>query len=170
MYRQDISEYISATIFEAQRTTEIAEFTSRLITEDKGQPITVPVLNVRVDEIADTFGAPRGNRTHEGVDIFAPQGTYVVAGIGGIIMNVGQNRLGGNTVYILGAGGRGYYYAHLEKHDSLLNRGQVITPNTILGTVGTSGNAEGTPPHLHFGIYDSGRVAVDPLPLLRDNE
>ncbi|RBL58056.1 M23 family peptidase, partial [Xanthomonas oryzae pv. oryzae] len=32
--------------------------------------------------------------------------------------------------------------------------------------VGTTGNARGTPPHLHYGVY--GRNGVyDPLPLLR---
>ena len=31
-----------------------------------------------------------------------------------------------------------------------------------LGTVGNTGNARTTPPHLHFGVYRSGQGAVDP--------
>jgi murein DD-endopeptidase MepM/ murein hydrolase activator NlpD len=45
--------------------------------------------------------------------------------------------------------------------------GNYVTPETIIGYVGTTGNAAGTSPHLHFGVYTPGG-AVDPLPLLAD--
>jgi peptidoglycan LD-endopeptidase LytH len=68
---------------------------------------------------------------------------------------------------VLGAGGRVYYYAHLEAYAPGLAVGDPVTPATLLGYVGTSGNARGTPPHLHFGVYTlSG--PVNPLPLLQD--
>jgi murein DD-endopeptidase MepM/ murein hydrolase activator NlpD len=80
---------------------------------------------------------------------------------------LGENALGGNTVFVLGAGGRNYYYAHLDSYAEGLAVGDYVTPGTALGYVGTTGNAAGAAPHLHFGVYTRGG-AVDPLPLLRD--
>ena len=37
----------------------------------------------------------------------------------------------------------------------------------LLGFVGTTGNARGTPPHLHYGIY-AGDGAINPYPRLHD--
>jgi murein DD-endopeptidase MepM/ murein hydrolase activator NlpD len=83
------------------------------------------------------------------------------------VVRVGENRLGGNTVWVVGAGGRGYYYAHLDGYAEGLEVGDYVTPDTVLGYVGTTGNAVGTPPHLHFGVYTRAG-AIDPLPLLAD--
>ena len=44
--------------------------------------------------------------------------------------------------------------------------GDVVYPGNILGYVGNTGNAQGTPPHLHYGVYDPVRGAVNPWPLL----
>ncbi|MDQ2855662.1 MAG: M23 family metallopeptidase, partial [Acidobacteriota bacterium] len=65
-------------------------------------------------------------------------------------------------------GGRVYYYAHLDCYARNLNEGDYVTTRTILGYVGTTGNAAGTPPHLHFGVYAPSGGAINPLPLLSD--
>ena len=84
----------------------------------------------------------------------------------GVVTAVRDAGLGGRQVWILGPGGERYYYAHLDAWAPELARGDVVETGTPLGTVGTTGNARGTPPHLHFGIYgDAG--ADDPLPRLR---
>jgi murein DD-endopeptidase MepM/ murein hydrolase activator NlpD len=128
--------------------------------------INIPIRKVKINQIADTFGAPRGgDRQHKGQDIFAPRHTPVYSATGGYVWRVSENNLGGNTVWILGAGGRIYYYAHLERYADDLKVGDAVTTETILGYVGTSGNAKGTPPHLHFGIYTAGG-AINPLSLL----
>ncbi|MDQ3495762.1 MAG: M23 family metallopeptidase, partial [Pseudomonadota bacterium] len=44
--------------------------------------------------------------------------------------------------------------------------GAVVWPGDLLGSVGDTGNARGTPPHLHYGIYGADG-AYNPLPLLR---
>ena len=98
-----------------------------------------------------------------------PRGTPVYSATEGYIVRVGENSLGGNVVSVLGAGGRVYYYAHLDKHAENLAVGDFVTPETILGTVGTTGNAQSTPPHLHFGVYTSAG-AVNPLPFLTEKQ
>lgn len=128
----------------------------------------MPVEGARARRVADTWHAPRSEeRLHEGQDIFAPRGTPVYSATEGYVARAGENRLGGNVVYVVGAGGRGYYYAHLDSHAPGLAAGDHVTPETILGYVGTTGNAAGTPPHLHFGVYTP-TGAINPLPLLTD--
>jgi len=47
-----------------------------------------------------------------------------------------------------------------------VSKGQRVAAGALLGYVGDTGNARGTPPHLHYGIYGAAG-AVNPLPLLR---
>ncbi len=140
---------------------------ARLYTQDPPQKIVMP-LQVSKKQIANTWHAPRGaNRLHEGQDIFAPRGTPAYSATQGYIYNIGQNRLGGQTVSVVGAGGRVYYYAHFDSYAPGIAEGDYVTPQTVLGYVGTTGNAQGTPPHLHFGVYTP-TGAINPLPLLTD--
>ena len=128
----------------------------------------MPLQQVQKKQIANTWHAPRGsNRRHEGQDIFAPRGTPVYSATRGYIYNIGENNLGGQTVSVAGAGGRFYYYAHLDSYAQGIEEGDFVTQQTVLGYVGTTGNAQGTPPHLHFGVYTSSG-AINPLPLLSD--
>lgn len=128
----------------------------------------MPLPEISKKQISDTWHAPRGaDRLHEGQDIFAPLGTPIYSATAGYVYNVGEDNLGGHTVSVVGAGGRIYYYAHLDSYAPTIAEGDRVTTRTILGFVGTSGNAAGTPPHLHFGIYDPSG-AINPLPLLTD--
>jgi murein DD-endopeptidase MepM/ murein hydrolase activator NlpD len=140
---------------------------ARLYTQDPPRKIVMP-LEVSKKQIANTWHAPRGsNRLHEGQDIFAPRGTPTYSATRGYIYNIGQNGLGGQTVSVIGAGGRVYYYAHFDSYAPGIAEGDYVTPQTVLGYVGTTGNAQGTPPHLHFGVYTPSG-AINPLPLLTD--
>ena len=140
----------------------------RLYTQDADTALAMPVQDVSKKQVANTWHAPRGNdRLHQGQDIFAPRGTPVRSATDGYILNIGENSLGGQTVSVVGAGGRVYYYAHLDSYARGIEEGDLVTTSTILGYVGTTGNAAGTPPHLHFGVYSTGG-AVNPLPLLTD--
>jgi murein DD-endopeptidase MepM/ murein hydrolase activator NlpD len=130
--------------------------------------LLMPVEGVSVGRVADTWHARRDRtRKHEGQDIFARKGTPVLSATEGVVVRVGQNRLGGNVVFVLGAGGRYYYYAHLDSYADGLETGQLVEAGQLLGLVGNSGNARGTPPHLHFGVYIAGG-AINPLPLLKE--
>ena len=128
--------------------------------------LPVPVRGVRASRIAATFGAPRGrDRTHAGVDIFAPRGTPVLSATRGIVLSVREGGLGGRQVWVMGPGRERHYYAHLDDWQKGLETGDLVAAGDPLGTVGTTGNARGTPPHLHYGLYGK-KGALDPLPLL----
>jgi murein DD-endopeptidase MepM/ murein hydrolase activator NlpD len=141
---------------------------AQLYTKEPDAKIAMPVEDVSKTQIANTWHAPRGNdRLHEGQDIFAARGTPVLSATEGYIVSIGENNLGGQTVSVIGAGGRTYYYAHLDSYAPHIAEGDYVTRQTLLGYVGTTGNAAGTPPHLHFGVYAPGG-AINPLPLLSD--
>lgn len=115
------------------------------------------------------FGTPRdgGRRRHEGIDIFAPRGTPAVAAVDGWVTGAATNRLGGNVVWLWSpARGIALYYAHLDRH--AVTRGDRVAAGDVVGYVGTTGNARGTPPHLHFGVYARGEGAIDPAPFVID--
>lgn len=129
--------------------------------------LPLPVQGVPARAIAPTFGAPRGSsRTHAGVDIFASRGTPVRSTTPGIVISIREGGLGGKQVWILGPGRERHYYAHLDGWAQGLREGQTVAPGALLGHVGTTGNARGTPPHLHYAIYGR-QGARDPLPALR---
>jgi murein DD-endopeptidase MepM/ murein hydrolase activator NlpD len=88
--------------------------------------------------------------THKGVDIFAKRGTNIFSATRGLVLWTGQNRLGGNFVMVLGPQWRLHYYAHLNEISV-----RALTPvshQSILGTVGNTGDAAGKPTHLHYTI------------------
>lgn len=133
--------------------------------------LRMPVDGVRVAQIADTWHAARGNRLHEGQDIFAPRGTPVRAATAGIVYEVSSRFTGGRGVMLFGPGGVRTFYTHLNGYAEGLREGMWVEAGALLGYVGTDGNAAGTPPHLHFGVYAFDREtcrirAYDPLPSL----
>jgi hypothetical protein len=128
--------------------------------------LPVPVAGVKPSRLVDTWGGARSEgRKHEGIDIFAKRGTPVLAATEGIVMRVGNNRLGGQVVWVLGPGGQRHYYAHLDGYGDV-HAGMRIDAGKIVGYVGNTGNAATTPPHLHYGIYTAGG-AINPYPFLR---
>jgi len=86
-----------------------------------------------------------------GSDLFAPIGTRIVSIVDGVVAYATSDSLGGNAVQIDGADGLTYYYAHM-RDTPLVRAGQRVLSGQDLGVVGTTGNAAGTPPHLHIGI------------------
>ena len=128
-----------------------------------------PVEGFSTAAVQSIFGVDRdsGRRTHEGVDIFAPRGTAVVAAADGFISGSTTNRLGGNVVWLWAPGrGLSLYYAHLDRH--AVSPGDRVRTGDLLGYVGNTGNARTTAPHLHFGIYARPDGAIDPLPFICD--
>jgi len=139
----------------------------RLATSPPPSVVDIPVMGVRKTQIPNSWGAPRSDgRSHQGVDIFADRGTPVLSATDGIVLRVGTNQLGGQVINVLGPGRQVHYYAHLDRYGAF-RPGHVVYPGSILGYVGNTGNARTTPPHLHYGVYDPVRGAVNPWSLLR---
>jgi murein DD-endopeptidase MepM/ murein hydrolase activator NlpD len=114
-------------------------------------------------QFADSWGQPwHEGRRHEGTDVFAFRGTPVVANVGGTVQRVSGARAG-QAYYLRGDDGNTYYGAHL---DAVTASGRVEQGGRI-GTVGSTGNAEGTTPHLHFEIKPGGGAPVNPFPTLQ---
>lgn len=153
-------------LFLVEGPVETAWYAARLASLPAPLALPMPVEGVRTGALRDSWHAPRdgGARRHEGLDIFAPRGRAVRAATEGIVLQVGNNRLGGQVVWVLGPGGQRHYYAHLDRFGDV-RRGQRVDVGNVLGYVGTTGNARGTPPHLHYGIYAAGG-AINPYPLL----
>jgi peptidoglycan LD-endopeptidase LytH len=109
-------------------------------------------------------GRDDGERLHLGIDIAAPRGAPVVAATAGVIERVEETELGGRVIWLREAhSDRSHYYAHLDTQ--LVATGAVVAAGQVIGTVGTTGNAPETTPHLHFGVYRE-HVALDPLAYL----
>jgi len=122
-----------------------------------------PVEGRGMQSILSFFGDDReaGRRVHHGVDVFAPRGTPVLAVSDGMVTRVGDQRLGGNVVWVRDEAREiNQYYAHLDTQ--LVEVGTRVQAGDTLGTVGNSGNARTTAPHLHFGLYQRGEGPVDP--------
>jgi murein DD-endopeptidase MepM/ murein hydrolase activator NlpD len=124
----------------------------------------------------DTFGAARSDVSggwHHGDDIFAPLGAPVLAVAHGIVFSVGWERLGGRRLWLRDDRGNDFYYAHLSAYSPLAVNGAIVNAGDVLGFVGDTGDAEGTPFHLHFEVHPVGLLdrgydgAVDPTSYLR---
>ena len=101
--------------------------------------------------------------THKGVDIFAKEGTPVLSSVSGLVIYTGQISMGGNVVVVLGPKWRIHYYAHLKEIKTSFF--SWAGKDEVIGSVGTSGNAKGKPPHLHYSI-----VTLIPYPWRIDGD
>jgi len=139
------------------------------ITERTRASLGFPVEGLSTLAVQSAFGDSRdaGRRAHHGVDIFAPRGTPVLAGIDGRVRTSTGDR-GGKVIWLSPASGerRRLYYAHLDGW--AVANGAAVRAGDVIGFVGNTGNARTTPPHLHFGVYDRG--PVDPSPYLSPDD
>ena len=118
--------------------------------------LAIPVQGVAPNHLTDTYTQARagGARTHDAIDIMAPEGTPVMAAADGTVEKLFfSNGGGGNTVYVRSPDTRWtYYYAHLQGYAPGLAEGQQVRRGQLIGRVGHTGNASAEGPHLHFAI------------------
>jgi murein DD-endopeptidase MepM/ murein hydrolase activator NlpD len=111
---------------------------------------------------ADDFGGPREIGPHQGNDVFAPFGAPVLAVASGTLEKVGTLPISGNRLWLRTEQGDTFFYAHLSAFSPDAVNGREVKAGTVLGFVGNTGDAEPTPPHLHFEIHPNDGDAVDP--------
>lgn len=133
----------------------------------------LPVAGVGRSQLSDTFGAERdgGARSHRGIDIFADEGTPVVAVRGGIVVKAGDAGKGGVRAWVKDDQGFFHYYAHMNALN--VRQGQRVEAGQRIGGVGRTGNAAGTPAHLHYSVNHGGGTseagAINPYNFLMGN-
>lgn len=132
-----------------------------------GITLTLPVAPVWICPVQgprrfdDTWGAFRATTgRHVGTDMLAPRGTPVVAPVGGTLELRPDGTIGGKAWYLHGDDGNTYYGAHLDAYKAGSGR---IEAGQQIGVVGDTGDAKGTPPHLHFEFHPRGGAPVDPF-------
>lgn len=136
------------------RTFILAALTAAVLTGFAfSENVIIPVVGASgKDWNQQTFWSyPWGaSGVHKGIDIFASEGTAIISSTPGIVVYTGYLGMGGNVIAVLDFRWRTHYYAHLKtvsvKTGAYVRRGQLI------GAVGTTGNAIGKPPHLHYTV------------------
>lgn len=111
----------------------------------------------------DSWGAPRHQGAHQGVDLMAARGTPNVAVVPGSVTfrSGGTSGLG---AYLNGDDGHLYYYFHLDAYEGGARR---VAQGEVIGYVGNTGDASYTATHTHFEIHPNGGAAVNPYPSVR---
>lgn len=134
--------------------------------------LVIPVAGFPADRLRDSFGDPRsGGRKHEGIDIVVPIGTPLLAVTNATVL---RDDAGGQPcpstgdpgkgVTLIDATGNHFYYGHMDT--VLVQKNQQVSAGQLIGTVGETGNACVTTPHLHFSINENTDKVVNPYPIL----
>lgn len=130
-----------------------------------GQRYAFPVYGDAT--VADDFGAARADTgAHQGNDVFASFGAPVLAVADGIVGKVGTLPISGNRLWLYTPVGDGFFYAHLSAFSPDAVDGHHVKAGTVLGFTGNTGDAEPTPPHVHFEIHPGNKDAIDPHAIL----
>jgi peptidoglycan LD-endopeptidase LytH len=117
--------------------------------------VIVPVAGITASDLNDNYLQARGGgtRTHGAIDIMAPRNTPVLAAVDGTIHKLFTSAGGGLTIYQFDQREElVYYYAHLDRYALTVHEGQFVKQGSVIGFVGTTGNAAPDAPHLHFAI------------------
>ena len=123
-----------------------------------------PVLGATANDYSNDFGAPRADTGfHQGIDIFGATGAPILAINDGVLSNVGWNTLGGRRFWLTDRYGNQFYFAHLSGFSPLAKDGAQVKRGDVIAFLGNSGDAQGTPPHLHFEMHPAGAWAVPPF-------
>jgi Peptidase family M23 len=131
-----------------------------------GREVYAPFIVVGPASWTDSWHAVRYGpgpvvRQHEGQDVLCRSGTPVLAPKDGTI-EFDTSSLGGRSARLMLPSGGHYYFAHLiDWNDREFSNGDEVSRGDVIGFCGDTGNA--TVAHVHFGVYGSDGVAIDPM-------
>ncbi|MHB9878947.1 M23 family metallopeptidase [Pacificimonas sp. ICDLI1SI03] len=136
--------------------------------------LTLPVAGYDLSDLTPQFDDSRGEgRAHQALDFMAARGTPVRAVDDGVLVKFFDSDQGGITIYQFDPTESWvYYYAHLDSRADDIEEGDAVRRGQVIGTVGSTGNADDDAPHLHFAIEQLGPEKnwwqgepVDPYPV-----
>jgi murein DD-endopeptidase MepM/ murein hydrolase activator NlpD len=93
------------------------------------------------------------SRMHNGLDLYAPLGTPVIAADSGQVIKAEYDGGYGYSILIYHGGGVATFYAHLSGFN--VGTGQYVERGQIIGYVGSTGYSTGN--HLHFEVRIDGQ-------------
>ena len=130
-------------------------------------PLQIPVEEVTVGQINDTWGQHVVPVVNMKVQIFSPNVVHLYsARLKVLYGRLGYNNLGGKIIWVTGPNMSQHYYAHLDDYAEHIQEGDWVEAGEVIAYVGNTGNAKNTPPHLHYGIYLGGQGPTNPYPYL----
>ncbi|MBA3889109.1 MAG: M23 family metallopeptidase [Gemmatimonadaceae bacterium] len=139
--------------------------------------VAMPLDGIEASSLRSNYDEARGGgtREHRALDIMAPRGTPVRSVAKGRVLKLFTSVAGGLMVYAADSSERFILmYAHLDGYAPGLREGAALARGQVIGTVGSTGNASPSAPHLHFAIARSADVTawskgmpIDPLPVLQ---
>jgi peptidoglycan LD-endopeptidase LytH len=119
----------------------------------RARRLLLPLADLDASSLQDSFRDSRSGHVHEAIDILAPQGTPVRAVDDGVIRRLMNSDRGGLTIYQVDPTGTfAYVYAHLSRYAAFITEGKTVRRGEVLGSVGHTGNASASAPHLHLAI------------------
>lgn len=167
----NIKESPSENTDVVEEETTISKTSSRNVSKnvtkldgDIVKNLVIPILfSVALEDITPNFGEPRdgGTRTHEGLDMLAPKGTPIITPTDAVVLHISKGTSAGNYVTTANPGDETFTYMHLNDIADL-EVGEILQKGELVGYVGTSGNAESGPAHLHLEIREN-RKLRDPF-------
>ncbi len=168
IFKQPLHTELQQTASQVQSVNQLLELQQQNwqqhLTWLEALPIGVPIQSDF--RLASGFGLRNDPFTgqlamHEGIDFSAETGTPVVAPARGQVVRSEWDPNYGNVIEIKHAENFLTRYAHLSKR--LVAENTPVQNGTHIGNVGSTGRSTG--PHLHYEIFQNGKV-LNPLTVL----
>lgn len=152
--RRAIYAYNHAWWYVDMVLAQAEEYSNQMVPVEDG----VWPLPAQFTQITDSYGSPREDGFHHGVDIACPVGTPVFATLPGRVVYADWKGLYGYCVIVDSEAGTEILYAHLSQIG--VRVGQEVGQNQQIALSGNTGRSTG--PHLHFEVRVNGRTC-DPM-------
>ena len=127
-----------------------ADNTTETQPRPSGKDYVLTLVECNDAYITRGFGGYEG---HEGVDIAAPEGSYIYAADSGVVIQAVKMNLGYGIYCVIQHDGYQTLYAHCSA--LTVQKGDIVEKGKVIGAVGNTGNSTG--PHLHLEVISDGQ-------------